>query len=142
MYRNLYESKFTVKTVNANREFSVKEIIIPEKCDTEKAMIAARKAYKPEPGVVVLWKSFNLVSITETPYAMSDDDFLAFADKIEKPNPSLITRTVNNTVVKFTVVNDDETFTEASAAFNGKIDGEKLTEMLENQIKKRIPVFR
>lgn len=139
MYRTINETKVTVKVATPEKAIVEKEIIFPEKLDTEKGLEKVRKNAKLDG--VVLWGTLKVKEITETPYALDDALFTTYAKRIDKPNPTLITRTVNETLISITTVNDDGVFTETKVSFNGKVPANDIQSMIEKTLDSGVYLF-
>lgn len=139
MYRTINETKVFVKVAMPTREIIEKEFVFPEKIDTEKGLEKVRKVVKVDG--VVLWGTLKVKEISETQYSLDDALFTTYAKKIDKPNPALITRTVNETLIVLTTVNDEGQYTETKLSFNGKVSGDDLPALIEKALEKGTYLF-
>ena len=135
MYRAKYESKITVKVVNQSKKFSVEEITVNANLSGENLQEKARAAYKPENDIIPLWKTATVKEINMYPFEMDESKFLELAEKMDKPNPSYISKSYNTTLATVTVVHEDESFSEESLSVSEKLTEENAFNKLANLVK-------
>lgn len=132
MYRAKTESTVTVMAVNKEKKFNTVKITVPENLNTEAGLKKVRTLYKSDD--VVLWNTAKVVEIAEIQYSMTDEQFFRTAEKMEKPNPAYISRSVNSTVLTVEIVHDDQSFTTETITIDGKLPKENPEQAIQAKI--------